>query len=240
VRRAVRGVPLLLLLLVLGTACASTAQTAPLSIKQPLPNDETLPYTLSDTNGNHLADATISIQQTAAGLVLSQSYVDPQQHKDEGSVTAVPATLLPLSSSHVISTESVHSMLQATYSGKTVTALADDGQQQHRHTALITDATYDDQESFFLMRTVDFVPGNESHIALVVFDVAKATISRASATIRVQGLTTLSLGGRNFKAWEVRLGAAGAVNTAWFEDAPARRMLRYDNSRGTVLELTNP
>jgi hypothetical protein len=36
------------------------------------------------------------------------------------------------------------------------------------------------------------------------------------------------------------LTVAGATSTAWYEEGPDRRMLRYANSRQTAIELANP
>jgi len=56
----------------------------------------------------------------------------------------------------------------------------------------------------------------------------------------VNGTTNISVGGKSFKAWEVQLTVAGATSTAWYEEGPDRRMLRYANSRQTAIELANP
>lgn len=228
---------LLLPLLLLG--CSSAAKTAPLQISQPLPDSETLSYSLLDSQDKPLGTAEVTINRQGGSLVLAQRYTDQQGHTDDGRVTVDAATLRPQSATREIQTADVHATEQTTYQGNTVSTVANDG-TEHRHSATITNATYDDQESFFLMRAVNFSAGDVTNIALVVVDTAKGTISRAAASIRVQGKTTISVGGKSFDVWQVQLAGAGTSNTAWFEVAPGRRMLRYSNSRGTVLELMNP
>ncbi|HEY7296191.1 MAG TPA: hypothetical protein VH916_14190, partial [Dehalococcoidia bacterium] len=100
-----------------------------------------------------------------------------------------------------------------------------------------TNSTYDDQESFFLLRTLPFTPGYTTQFAIVVTDATRGTISRALATAHVVGMTTAKVGDQNPAAWEVQLSAAGATNTAWFDTGPQRTLLRYDNSGQTRIEL---
>ncbi len=222
-----------------GAACASLPAEAPIAVAQPLPDNESLTYNLLDNKGNKIGTATISIQRNGDALALTQNYTDLQGHTDNGTVTVDAATLRPRSVQHEIQTADLNTTLQETYSSNTVTAVAHDG-STHQHSATITNASYDDLESFFLMRVVDFTTGKQYHFDLVVADAAQATISRAASTIQVQGTTPITLGGRSIRCWQVQLSGAGASNTAWFEDAPGRRLLRYNNSRGTVLELANP
>jgi hypothetical protein len=237
-RSFLRGVALLLPggLIAAGTACAATPRSGPLEIRQPLPDDETLSYSLLDSDNKPIGSATVAVKRTGDALVLTQNYMDLQQHLDAASVTVDAVSMKPRSAMHQIDNPPLHTTLFESYSGTTVTATANDG-SEHRHTASITAASYDNLESFFLMRVVNFSAGDEHNLDLVVVDAAKGTISRAAGTIRVQGTTAITVAGKSFKTWQVQLTGAGATNTAWFEDAPGRRMLRYNNSRGTILEL---
>ncbi|HZQ37663.1 MAG TPA: hypothetical protein VFD32_17150, partial [Dehalococcoidia bacterium] len=215
--RSGRSLLPLLIVAALLAACASSGEAKPVQIAQPLPDQESLSYDLLDRDGHQLGSAAVSIQRQGTALVLGQRYTDLSGHTDSLSATVDATTLLPQSAQRTINSADVQATLNLQYGNGQVTAnVSYNGKQHHASEKLTSNSSYDDQESFFLMRTVDFVPGNVSHIALVVFDVAKGTISRAAASIRVQGATTLALGGKNFNAWQVQLSGAGSVNTAWF------------------------
>ncbi|MHB8575785.1 MAG: DUF3108 domain-containing protein [Dehalococcoidia bacterium] len=221
-------------------ACASPGTAQVVRISKPLPPQEALNYDLLDTNGHQLGSAVVSLRQAGDALVLSQNYTDLQQHTDSGAVTVSAATMAPRSAHRELNTGSVRSTLDVTYSSGKVTSMVTDGKDV-RHTAAVTSSSYDDQESFFLLRTLDFTPGASVRFGIVVVDAAKGTISRALGAARVEGMTKITMHGRQFSAWQVQLTGAGTTNTAWYDAGdPNRRMLRYINGRQTQLELANP
>jgi hypothetical protein len=218
-------------------ACVSPGAAKPVRIVRPLPAVESNNYDRLDDQNHSAGSAVISIRQDSDALVLGQSYTDPQQHTDDGSVTVDAASMQPRSAYRQIDTGSVRAMLDVKYANGTVSAVANDG-QEHRHQAKVTTATYDDQESFFLLRTLDFSPGTTEQFAVSVVDAAKGTISRVLATARVVGTTKINLKGQQYSAWEVQLTGAGATSTAWYDASdPGRRLLRYTSARRTTLEL---
>jgi hypothetical protein len=241
-RRFSAALALLLMACVTGiAACSSTDNAQPVAIKQPLPAPESLNYTLLDVQNAKIGTAQVSIQNQATTLLLSQVYTDLAGHIDSGTVTVDAATLHPISAHRELKTASIDSTLDVTYSDSKVATTVVTGGRTTKHEETITpNSTYDDQEAFFLLRTLDFTPGNTVHFAIVVSDASKGTISRALATARVVGKSQIKVGGKPFDAWQVQLTGAGATNTAWFDSAPSRRLLRYFNSRETSLELANP
>lgn len=242
VRRLVRAKPALvalLLFMLVAAACASTPPPQALKISSPLPDHEALRYTLLDLQDHSIGDAMVSIERVGNNLVLTQEYHDLNQHTDVSSVTVNAGTMKPLHAERRVNAAPVNSTLQVTYQNGEVAAVANDG-HEHKRTAKIAVDSYDDQESFFLLRTLDFSPGNVVHFSVVVEDAAKATISRALATARVVGISNISVGGKSFAAWQVQLSGAGAANTAWFDSGTGRRLLRYVNSGETSIELQNP
>ncbi|HLZ72759.1 MAG TPA: hypothetical protein VKV26_22880 [Dehalococcoidia bacterium] len=227
--------------LVLIAACASSGEAKPISIAQPLPDQESLQYNLLDHNGGALGAATVSIQRQGATLTLSQLYTDLSGHSDSLTTTADAATLLPRTAERSFDTGGAQAMLKLQYAAGQVTAnVTSGGKTHHAAEKITTDSTYDDQESFFLLRTLPFSAGYSTQFVLVVTDAKSGTISRALATARVVGMTTAKVGGQNPPAWEVQLSAAGATTTAWFDTSPLRRLLRYDNSGQTRIELKSP
>ncbi len=222
-----------------GVACESSSATAPIQIRQPLPDEESLAYNLVDSSHARIGSAMLAIQRNGDSLVLSQSYSDLNNHTDNGSVTVDRSLLTPQKANREIHTASVNSRVDVTYTANAVSTVANDG-SEHRNQANITPATYDDQEDVFLMRTLEFTQGTTAHFNLVVVDASKGTISRAAAGVRVNGTQTITLGGKSIKAWQIELTGAGATSTAWYDTTAQRRLLRYDNPRGTSIELANP
>ncbi len=219
-------------------ACDAGAVALPITIRQPLPAKESLSYSLLDSDGAKIGTAIISIQRQGDSLVLGQDYTDLQQHTDSGSVTVNGTTMAPLQAHREIHTATANSVLDVTYSGTTVSTIAT-GNSVQRHEAKVTTATYDDAEIFFLMRTLEFTQGYTAHFNLVVVDTSRGTISRATASVRVNGTETITVAGKSYKAWQVALSGAGANSTAWYDTAPDRKLLRYNNSRQTSIELAD-
>jgi hypothetical protein len=221
------------------SACAQPGAAEVVPIKQPLPAQESLHYRLLDPNGRQMGSALVSIRSENGALVLSQNYTDDQNHTDAGSVTVDPASMRPQSAHRDVNTADVHSTLDVTYRGDSVTAVAHDAAtgKEQRHLAKITASSYDDQESFFLLRTLDFTAGYSVRFGVVVVDVTTGTISRALGTARVLGTTDIQLNGATHHAWEVQLSGAGVTNTAWYDSDAARTLLRYTSGRGSTIEL---
>lgn len=221
---------------VLLSACAQAGTAEIVPIKQPLPAQESLNYRLLDPDGNQIGTALVSIRSENGALVLEQRYTDQQQHTDDGAVTVDPASMQPRSAHRVLRTADVSATLDVTYGGGAVTAVANDG-QEHRQRATVAASAYDDLESFFLLRTLEFTPGYTVQFGIVVIDAAKGTISRALGTAHVLGTTDIQVGGASYHTWEVQLTGAGATNTAWFDSGPERRLIRYTSGRKTTIEL---
>jgi uncharacterized cupredoxin-like copper-binding protein len=238
---SVRTLLPLLIVAALLAGCASSGEAQPVQIAQPLPDQESLTYNLLDRDGHQLGNAAISIQRQGAALVLGQRYTDLSGHTDSLSATVDATTLLPQSAQRTINSADVQATLNVQYSNGQVTAdVSYNGKQHHASEKLTANSSYDDQESFFLLRTLPFTPGFSTQFVLVVTDAKSGTISRALATAHVVGKTTAKVGNQNPPAWEVQLSAAGATNTAYFDTGPERRLLRYGNAGQTRIELQNP
>jgi len=224
---------------VLAAGCETPSAAETIAIKQPLPDQESLVYNLLDVQDMKIGEATVAITRSGDTLQLSQSYTATDGSTDKGVVTVDLDSVKPRSARRTVNTASVHAQLDVTYAGATVTAVANDG-KQHRHQAKIPATAYDDQESFFLLRTLDFTMGYTTHFAIVVANATNGTISRALATARVAERSQIKVGGKTFTAWQVQLTGAGTTSTAWFENGPDRRLLRYVNGRQTSIEIANP
>ena len=221
-------------------ACGSNPAPQQVPIAQPLPDSESLDYNLLDTNEAKIGGATLSIQRQGSNLLLRQQYTQQDGSTDDVVVTVDAATMRPQSSQRTISSPSLATSVAVTYSAGSVSAVATSGDQQHKQSQKLTVPAYDDGESFFLMRTVQFANGYSVHYADVAADAKSAHITRVLAEVKVARQVQVTVQGKSLPAWEVQFAAAGATATAWFENAPARRLLRYANPATTSIELANP
>lgn len=235
-----RGFLLLSAALPLAAACGSNPSPQIIPIAQALPDSESLDYNLLDTDESKIGGATISIQRQGSSIMLRQLYTQQDGSTDNSVVTADAATLRPQSSLRTISSPTLNTSVNVTYSDGEVSAVATDAGQQHKQAQKLSVPAYDDAESFFLMRTAPFQNGYTVHYADVAADAKSAHITRVLAEIRVVGQVQVSVQGKSFTAWEVQFGAAGANATAWFENTSARRLLRYTTPATTSIELANP
>jgi len=235
-----RGFLLLLGALPVFAACGGGASPQTVTIAQPLPDAETLNYNLLDTQDKQIGSAQIAIQRQGGTTSLRQLYTRSDGSTDEITVLVDAASLRPQRATRAIASPDLHVMATVTYGNGMVEAVSNDGGKEHRGSAKLTVPAYDDGELIFLMRAIKFEPGYTTHFADVVVDARLATISRVLAELRVAGRTQVRVQGKALPAWEVQFAGAGANATAWYEDAPGRRLLRYANPATTSIELVNP
>jgi hypothetical protein len=220
-------------------ACSGSSSPQVVPIAQPLPDSESLDYALLDTQDNVIGGATLSITRQGANLLLRQLYTQKDGSTDDHLVTVDAASMRPVSSERKIASADLHTSVRADYTSNSVSAIANDG-KEHKQSQKLTVPGYDDGESFFLMRAVKFENSYSVHFADVAVDAKSANISRVLAQIRVAGKAQVKVQGKAFTAWEVLFSGAGRDATAWFEEAPGRRLLRYANPATTSIELANP
>jgi hypothetical protein len=56
-------------------------------------------------------------------------------------------------------------------------------------------------------------------------------------TLEVIGKETVNVPAGQFSAWRLEVRTGNARQFVWYEDAPARRLVKYDNDRGLIFEL---
>lgn len=221
-------------------ACGGGASPQTVPIAQSLPDTENLGYNLLDTQDKQIGNAQITIQRQGSTTNLRQLYTRSDGSTDDITVVADTASLRPQRATRAIASPDLHVAATVTYSNGAVEAVSNDGGKEHRSSVKLTVPAYDDGELIFLMRAIKFESGYSVHFADVVVDTRLATISRVLAELRVAGKTQVRVQGKAFPAWEVQFAGAGANATAWYEDAPGRRLLRYANPATTSIELANP
>jgi hypothetical protein len=178
-----------------------------------------------------LGDATLIVGRDGANTVLIQKFKSGS-NTDETSVTADSQTLKPISSKRVVESSEDREEVSVTYTE--AGALIQQGDRQSGLS--VPEHAYDNDESLFLWRTIDFRP---DYLASYVTIIANRR-SRQTVELRVVGREMVTVPAGQFQAWRLEIRTANARQTAWYSDTPGRQLLKYNNDRGMIFELTSP
>jgi len=243
-RRSIPPRPLLVLLaLLLGvpvlascTGKSVSTQVIPIAHALPATQEQTR-YRLVDAKGNDLGSATLSIAPEDQNLRLGVAYDFGANRTDTGSALVQRDSMRPVQSERTVVDGSQRYVTHADYSDDSVTVTVNDGQSTRTRKATITEASYDNLESLFLWRTLDFSVGTEVHYVNVVIDPRRGTISRTLATAEVMGQEQVQLPSGSLQAWRIEFRSAGITNTAWYRADEPRTLVRYEITHGPTLVL---
>jgi len=95
---------------------------------------------------------------------------------------------------------------------------------------------YDNESSFFLWRTIEFVEGYEASYHAVLINQAQQPL----VTLRVAGKEEITVPAGTFDAWRLEIESDPGDVVAWIADTPQRPLVRYENDNiDFVLELTS-
>jgi hypothetical protein len=199
----------------------------------PWPARESLDYVLKDDDGRQVATGVLSVEVQGAETVLSQSY-QSGPNSDEVSVVVDSQTLRPKSSQRIIdsSDDANDETIEVTYTEEG--AVIKQGERQSGLS--VPEHSYDNDTSLFLWRTIDF---REGYVARYVTIITNRR-SRQTVELRVTGREQVTVPAGQFNAWRVEIESSNADQVAWYADTPVRPLVKYDNDRGSIFELTTP
>ncbi|MGI8550195.1 MAG: hypothetical protein ACR2PL_05245 [Dehalococcoidia bacterium] len=223
--------PLLCVLLTAATLCGlacrpgTTSQVVP--IAAPLPVQERARYRIESDTGQKLGEAILSIENGGGALTFTTHIELSNGNTNDGRTVVEPPTLRPRSVDRSVTLSGHRIDLHEVYSVDGVTSTLENGSSVRTHVQKLPESAYDDQESLFLWRTLQFATGYTVHYVNVLFDARGGTISRPLGTAHVAFRERIRLPTGNADAWRVEFSAAGLANTAWYEDSPGRRLLKY-------------
>lgn len=196
---------------------------------------EELTYRLLDDNGNEVATGVHTVQQDGETFALGTRYESPNGNSDTATVVVDAQTLKPISSLRVIENTNPDDIgrIEVEYTEDGALIRTDEGDKQSGLS--LEEHSYDNDSSLFLWRTIAFVEGYEASYMSVI------TNQRAEQQVilRVPRKESITVPAGQFNAWRLEVVTSNARQVAWYADTPERPLVRYDNDRGTVFELTS-
>ena len=105
-----------------------------------------------------------------------------------------------------------------------------------RQTGLsVPEYAYDNDTSLFLWRTLPFADGYEASYVTVITN----RRSRQDVVLNVRGKETVTVPAGTFECWRLEISTENARQVAWYADTPSRPLVKYDNDRDVIFELTS-
>ena len=186
-----------------------------------------------DDDGNEAATGVHTIEQDGDTFVFGTRYESPNGNSDTTTVVVNAETLKPVSSVRLIENDNTddEDRIEATYTEDSV--LIKTGDRQSGLT--LEEHAYDNDSSLFLWRSIAFEEGYEASYITVI------TNQRAEQQVilRVPRKETVNVPAGEFTAWRLEIITSNARQVAWYADTADRPLVRYDNDRGTIFELTS-
>ena len=192
-------------------------------------------YVLKGESGEEIAMGIHSIEREGENFVLTTHYESPNGNSDTTTVLVDGQTLKPVSSVRVIENDNPddEDRLEVEYTEDGALISTGEGDKQSGLT--IEEHSYDNDTSLFLWRTIDFAEGYEASYTTVITNQR----NDQQVVLRVPRKETVNVPAGEFEAWRLEIFTTNARQVAWYADTPERPLVRYDNDRGTVFELTS-
>ncbi|HWO72909.1 MAG TPA: DUF3108 domain-containing protein [Dehalococcoidia bacterium] len=188
-------------------------------------------YVIRNDDGEELGQGVLSIQRAGATTTLTQEYKS-KVATDSISVVVDSQTLKPVSGSRRIVNPGGEDVLEVTYTPEGALIRHNDEKQSGLS---VPEHSYDNDSSLFLWRTLPFAPGYEASYTTII----TGRRSRQKVNLEVTGKETVRVPAGQFEAWRLEIRTSNARQVAWFADTPQRTLLRYDNDRDQIFELTS-
>jgi hypothetical protein len=185
-------------------------------------------------DGEEIANGVHTIEQEGDTFILRTRYESANGNSDTTTVVVDGRTLKPISSLREIVNDNPddEDRIEVEYTEEGAIISTGDGDRQSGLT--IEEHSYDNDTSLFLWRTIAFAEAYESSYITVITN----RRTEQQVILRVPRKETVTVPAGQFEAWRLDIITSNARQTAWFADTPTRPLLRYDNDRGTIWELT--
>jgi hypothetical protein len=226
-----------LTLLILAAACSSGSSGPPASDvagTPPWPEDEISTYRLVNDGGEQLATGvlTIEVNEAAKQTTLRQRF-ESSSTIDSIDVVVDSRTLKPVSSRRAIENDNPddEDLIEVTYTEAGASVKVGD-----RQTGLsVPDFSYDNDSSLFLWRTLPFAEGYEASYVTIITN----RRSRHEVVLSVARKEMVTVPAGTFECWRLEIATENARQVAWYAVTPDRKLIRYDNDRNLIFELTS-
>ena len=240
-----RAALLLFLTPVLFLACTSEPDVDTQDIVSSIPwsTGERLEYRLVDGGGKELGTGLLVISSDGSNTRL-QSTFEGESSTDLSTVVVNSQTLKPVSSTRDIKTRDDEELIEVTYSDKETdpactvepprgcATIKRGGQQSGMS---VPEHSYDNDSSLWLWRTIDVKDGFEAGYVTVITNRRDSDI----VLLRITGKESVTVPAGTFDAWRLEIRTANARQVAWIADTPRRTLVKYDNDRNLIFELTS-
>ncbi|HLG10243.1 MAG TPA: DUF3108 domain-containing protein [Dehalococcoidia bacterium] len=218
-------------------ACSSGRSGPPASDvagTPPWPEDEIMTYRLVDDDGKQLAVGRLIVEVSqATGQTTLRQRFESETTEDSIDVVVDSRTLKPVSSRREIINDNPddEDLIEVMYTEAGASVTIGD-----RQTGLsVPEHAYDNDSSLFLWRTLPFAEGYEGSYVTVITN----RRSRQDVVLSVPRKETVTVPAGTFDCWRLEIATENARQVAWYADTPARPLIRYDNDRDVIFELTS-
>lgn len=226
-RRRTGIVARVLIVALFANGCRQSVSTQIVPIAFSLPRDERLTYRIQTDTEVNLGRVELSVAASGSTLKFSTLIDAGGGRMNSSEVLVDLVTLLPLRVRRTVSEGGRNFQVQERYDGGVLMVNEQGSTGEHHRRQRLPESAYDDQESLFLWRTLQFTPGYTVRYVDVVVNPETGAISRPVGTVHVAFKEQIQLPQGPVTAWKVEYGAAGFQNIAWYEDGPLRRLVKY-------------
>lgn len=188
-------------------------------------------YDVKTAKGEMLGREELSIDVQGDGRTTLKQLFSAPSRRDESSVLVDTATFKPISSRREIVTPDDEELIEVTYTESG--ALIKQGDKQSGLS--VPEHSYDNDTSLFLWRTLPFAEGYEASYNTIITNFR----SRQLVTLRVVRRETVRVPAGEFEAWRLEIKTSNANQVAWYADTPTRPLVKYDNDRNVIFDLTS-
>jgi len=237
VKRSLLILPLLAILCLAGAGCCPSAVATLTVFQIPWPDEEVTRYTIEDQDGNAMGSGELTIEKEDDTYLLVQHFhITAEQAVQHITLSVSAADLKPVSGNQTIQMPGMVASLVTNYSNGQVSVNATvDGDEQSAEFDIPDDA-YDNDEVFFLLRTIPLEVGYSATYTNVV----PAYALTPKATVTVVGEEEVTAPAGSFNCYKLELSAAGAVQYMWYGVDEPHYLIKYDNGTTILLLSEHP
>jgi hypothetical protein len=227
-----RAALLLFIVPILLLACTNEpdVDTSDIVTNIPWQSGERLDYRLVEDDGDQVGTGTLTATQSGSNFELVAQF-ESDISDDTSKVIVKSQDLKPVSSTRLIITEDDEELIEVTYTDQG--AVIKQGDKQSGMS--VPEHSYDNDSSLWLWRTIDFSEDYESAYITLITN----RRSRQTVVLEVAGKESVTVPAGTFDAWRLEIRTANARQVAWIADTPRRTLLKYDNDRNLIFELTS-
>ena len=224
--------------LLAGCLSAKLAETQDVVSSVPWTGPEAPQYVLIDKDKNkEMGRGTLEISNKDGQFELSQKFQNGDDY-DNSAVLVDATTLKPISGTRDQFLDGKRRQHRSSYDPVenvvTVTEIKENDDERpvpHR----LKSNYYDNDESLFLWRTINFVEGYTASYRTFVTGSGEQHVIR----LEVKGKEQVTIGAGTFDTWRLEIRGTDRKQTAWYADTPQRPLIKYDNDFGQLMELTS-